>query len=67
LKLTIVIEPDGDGYHARVPALPGCGTWGKTQEEARKLIKEAIQLYLEPDKIDMRKAHRKAKVVKVVV
>jgi predicted RNase H-like HicB family nuclease len=67
LKLTIVIEPDGDGYHAKVPALPGCGTWGKTEQEARKLIKEAIQLYLEPDKNDLRKAHRKAKLVKVVI
>lgn len=67
MKLTVVIEPDGDGYHAKVPALPGCGTWGKTEEAARKLIKEAIQLYLEPDRIDIKKAHRKAKLVKVVV
>ena len=67
MKLTIVVEPDGDGYHANVPALPGCGTWGKTQEEARRLIKEAIQLYFEPDRIDLRNAHKKAKIFKVVI
>ena len=67
MKLTIIIEPDGDGYHAKVPALPGCGTWAKTEPLARKQIKEAIQLYLEPDEIDIRHSHRKAKLVKVVV
>jgi predicted RNase H-like HicB family nuclease len=50
MRMTIVIEPDGDGFHAKVPALPGCGTWGKTETEARNLIKEAIQLYLDSDK-----------------
>jgi predicted RNase H-like HicB family nuclease len=67
MKLTIIIEPDGDGYHAKVPALPGCGTWAKTEAQARMQIKEAIQLYLEPDRIDVKNAHRKAKLVKVVV
>ena len=67
MRLSVVIEPDGDGYHAKVPALPGCGTWGKTETEARKLIKEAIQLYLEPDRIDLKNSHRKAKLVRMVV
>jgi predicted RNase H-like HicB family nuclease len=67
VRLSVVVEPDGDGYHAKVPALPGCGTWGKTEAEARRLIKEAIQLYLEPDRIDMRQSHRKAKLVKVTI
>ena len=67
MKLTVVVEPDGDGYHAKVPALPGCGTWGKTQEEARRLIREAIQLYFEPDRFDLRGAHRKTKIFKVVI
>lgn len=67
MRLTVIIEPDGDGFHAKVAALPGCGTWAKTEAQARRQIKEAIRLYLEPDKMDMRNTHRKAKLVKVVV
>jgi len=51
MKFKVVIEPDGDGFHARVPSLPGCGTWGKTEQEALANIREAILLYLEPDKV----------------
>ncbi|MBI5327377.1 MAG: type II toxin-antitoxin system HicB family antitoxin [Deltaproteobacteria bacterium] len=33
----IIIEPDENKtYHAYVPALPGCHTWGKSIETARK-------------------------------
>ncbi|MFA7204672.1 MAG: type II toxin-antitoxin system HicB family antitoxin [Candidatus Caldatribacteriota bacterium] len=39
-------EPEG-GYTVLVPALPGCITYGKTIEEAIKMAKEAIELYLE--------------------
>lgn len=39
-------EPEG-GYTVIVPSLPGCVTFGKTIEEARKMAKEAIELYLE--------------------
>ncbi len=67
MKLTIVVEPDGGGYHAKVPALPGCGTWAETEEKARKQIREAIQLYLEADEVDLHKAHRKAKLVRITV
>lgn len=35
------------GYTVLVPALPGCITYGKTIEEAIKMAKEAIELYLE--------------------
>ena len=44
---TVVIEPDEDAYHAYVPALPGCHTFGGTIEEALVHIQEAIQLYVE--------------------
>lgn len=33
-------------YHAYVPALPGCHTWGVTLDEAKGHIKDAIELYL---------------------
>ena len=49
MKFRVIIEPDGDGFHAKVPVLPGCGTWGKTREGALANIKEAIELYLEDD------------------
>jgi len=43
----IIIEPDEKGtYHALVPALPGCHSWGESVEEARKNIRDAIDVYL---------------------
>ena len=39
-------EPEG-GYTVLVPSLPGCVTYGKTLEEAKKMAKEAIELYLD--------------------
>ncbi len=44
---SIVIEPDENGYHAYVPALSGCHTFGSTVDEAKINIKEAIQLHIE--------------------
>lgn len=41
-----IIEKDGAYYHGFVPALPGCHTQGKTIEETRKNLKEAIQGWL---------------------
>lgn len=46
-QYTVVIEPDEDGFHAYVPALPGCHTFGSTVEEARANIAEAIELHVE--------------------
>jgi predicted RNase H-like HicB family nuclease len=49
VRLRIVYEPsDEGGYTADVPALPGCISEGDTLEEARRHIREAIDLYLEP-------------------
>ena len=46
-RFTVVIEPDEDAFHAYVPALPGCHTFGSTVEEARANITEAIALHIE--------------------
>ena len=46
LHLIFRPEPDG-GYTASVPALPGCVTYGRTLEEARDLVKDAIGGYIE--------------------
>ncbi len=39
-------EPEG-GYTVIVPSLAGCVTYGKDLEEAKKMAREAIELYLE--------------------
>jgi predicted RNase H-like HicB family nuclease len=45
---TVIIEPDEPGgFHAWAPALPGCHTDGKTYAEAKRNIREAIDLYIE--------------------
>ncbi len=45
----IVIEPEenGNGYYAYSPNLPGCYSNGKTVEETRRNMREAIQLHLQ--------------------
>lgn len=46
--LHVLIEQDEAGYYvAEVPALPGCLSQGKTQEEALANVKEAIAGWLE--------------------
>ncbi len=51
LQFKVLIEQDEDGvYVASVPELPGTYTQGKTLEEVRNRIKEAIELVLESDK-----------------
>jgi len=50
MKITVVLDPQEEGgYTVYVPSLPGCISQGETKEEALKNIKEAIELYLEPD------------------
>ncbi|MFH1071798.1 MAG: type II toxin-antitoxin system HicB family antitoxin [Nanoarchaeota archaeon] len=50
MKLTVVLEPQKEGgYTVYVPSLPGCISQGDTRKEALKNIKEAIELFLEPD------------------
>lgn len=45
----VVIERGEDGYFvAHCPSLKSCWSQGKTREEALKNVKEAIELYLEP-------------------
>ncbi len=52
MNLSVIIESGEDGYFvASVPALKGCWSQGKTRDEALRNIREAIELYLEPDDI----------------
>jgi predicted RNase H-like HicB family nuclease len=50
MKFKVIIKEGEDGWYVvEVPSLPGCISQGKTIKEALKNIKEAIELYLEPD------------------
>jgi len=43
----IIIEPDERStFHAYVPALPGCHTWGENFNAACKNIRDAMDVYL---------------------
>jgi predicted RNase H-like HicB family nuclease len=46
-EFTVVIEPDEGGYHAYVPLLPGCHSFGATVDEARANTLEAARLHVE--------------------
>ena len=43
----VVLYPGDDGcWVVECPSLPGCISYGKNLEEAKKMIKDAIELYL---------------------
>ncbi len=51
MKWRVVLERDeetGD-WAAWCPELPGCASAGTTEEDAMTNIREAIELYLEPE------------------
>ncbi len=45
----VVVEPDEERWHAYCPVLEeyGAATWGYTQEEALKNIREIVEMVLE--------------------
>ena len=43
----IIIEPDGNSFHAYCPSLPGLHTCGNTEEEALSNVKDAIKAYVQ--------------------
>ncbi len=46
LKVSIVVEPDGEGYYAYAPALAGLHVYGDTEAEALDYVREAVDVYL---------------------
>ncbi|HIE13100.1 MAG TPA: type II toxin-antitoxin system HicB family antitoxin [Desulfotomaculum sp.] len=50
LKLTAVFQKSPHGYIGYVEELPGANTQGKTFEETKKNLIEAIQLVLEANR-----------------
>jgi predicted RNase H-like HicB family nuclease len=54
MKIKVVLESaEEGGYTVYVPSLPDCISKGDTFDEAMKNIKEAFELYLEPDEDEL--------------
>lgn len=55
MKWRVVLEPDPETNDWAVwcPELPGCISAGTTEEEALSNIREAIELYLQPDNLEL--------------
>lgn len=48
LSYRVILKPEPEGgFTVTVPALPGCITYGSDIEEAKRMVKDAIQVYLE--------------------
>ena len=47
MKYLVIYEQGSGSWGAYVPDLPGCAVVGETQDEARRLIGDAIALHLE--------------------
>jgi predicted RNase H-like HicB family nuclease len=48
--IEIFYSEEDEGYIAIVPELPGCSAFGRTEEEALREIKTAMELWLETAK-----------------
>lgn len=54
MNIKVIVERGEDGYFvAHVPSLKSCWSQGKTREEALENIREAIDLYLEPEPTEL--------------
>ena len=62
--MVLEYDPEANSYSAVCPELPGCTSAGDTEDEARRGIEEAIQLYLSPADIEIPPT---AKLVEVTV
>ena len=49
-KFTAVFEQDGDWWIGSVEELPGANTQGRTLDEARENLKEAVTLVMEANR-----------------
>lgn len=46
LRVDLIEEEDGR-WSATIPTLPGCSSWGYSQQEALANIKDAAEIYIE--------------------
>jgi len=66
-EFTAVIEKKGRWYVAWVEEIPGVNTQGKTVAEARRNLKEALQLILEQNRLSKSSGGARREVVSVEV
>ena len=57
-EFTAVIERDGDWYVAYCPEIPGANGQGRSKDEARENLAEAIENYAEAAKVGVERAVR---------
>ena len=57
MKYLVIIHKSKYGYDVHVPALPGCHSQGETKEEALNNIKDAIRVYLDMEREDLKGAN----------
>lgn len=69
MKFKVIISEDKEdgGYNVSCPSLKGCHSQGETVEEALANIKEAIELYLEPEDDIVMIAQKGERTVEVTV
>ena len=46
MQYTVIVEKGPTSWGAYVPDLPGCVAAGETREDARRLIREAIEFHV---------------------
>jgi predicted RNase H-like HicB family nuclease len=47
IKYAVIYEPTSTGFSAYAPDLPGCIATGRTLEQTRQRMHEAVELHLE--------------------
>jgi predicted RNase H-like HicB family nuclease len=58
MVIKVAITKGEDGYFvARCPSLKSCWSQGKTRNDVLRNIREAIELYLEPDPAELTLYH----------
>ncbi len=68
MEIKVVLEPQEEGgYTVFIPSLSGCISQGETKEEALKNIKEAMELWLEPDENEIIVYSNKAKTETITI
>jgi predicted RNase H-like HicB family nuclease len=68
VNYVVIYEKSATGWAAYVPDLPGVVTTGRTKEEARRLIQEAIEFHLDglkEDRLPIPKPSAEAEMVSI--
>jgi predicted RNase H-like HicB family nuclease len=52
-RIMLEYDEEARAFSAVCPELPGCASAGDTEDETRRNIREAIELYLKPSEIEI--------------